>query len=148
MAKSARDKEYLLVVFQAASMFIVVPIAYALVAYFIKESQPVTKPQNPSLLYGLLGLSLLILFVVLPFLTKYIPSKNQQSITGKSPVQIAYTIRLALVESVFIFGLLHFFITWEVTPFYYFYAIGAVGVLLHWPTRERFDTLADQLEAK
>jgi uncharacterized membrane protein YesL len=53
-----------------------------------------------------------------------------------------------MVESVFILGLLYFFLSWETDPIIYFYIIGGIGIVMHWPTRERFDKLANQLEGK
>lgn len=148
MEKLARDKEYLSVVLQAVSMFIVAPIAYALVAFFIKESQPVIKPETPMLLYGLLAFALLDLFVILPIVTRLMMRTRQDTSRARIPMKSIHTVQMALVETSFILGLLYFFISWEIAPMIYFYAIGAVGVLMHWPTRERFDAVANQLEAK
>jgi hypothetical protein len=55
---------------------------------------------------------------------------------------------MAQIETAYVFGLITFFIGRDTTYLPYFYAVGILGSLLYWPTRERFDNLANQLEGK
>jgi uncharacterized membrane protein YesL len=111
----------------------------------------VTSGKTPApqsmILLALLAIALVNLSMsfILPNL---ILRKSPNLKTQKNPSLQYWIIRMAMVESIFIFGLAYVLITSDIQPIYYFYGIGAVGVLMHWPTRERFDAIADQLEAK
>ena len=148
-----RASEYRTLLFITIAMLVVGPIIYLAIVYF-QLDQIGTASENPPLLflYVILGVSLLQIAVMIPLVQKMMLA-NPQRLSGSqgqsgSKATSLLIIRLAQIESVYVFGLVTVFI-WRTTAYLpYFYAIGILGSILYWPTRERFDAVADQLEAK
>lgn len=153
MPNSRRDSEYRTLSFINIAMLVVLPIVYLALIYF-QRSQIGTSSETPPtmLIMVLLGISVLQIAVMIPLVQKIMlanPQRLSNSQGGSgSPAISLFMIRLAQIESIYVFGLISFFIWREITYIPYFYAIGILGSLLFWPTRERFDAVADKLEAK
>ncbi|MBK7140532.1 MAG: hypothetical protein IPH75_00455 [bacterium] len=143
--QQSREAQYNMVRIFAIVMYLVAPAIYLYIAYTMQATRSVQD--NMVMLIVLLAVALGEL-VASSFLPDMILRKSPDFKTQKAPLQQYWTIRMAMVESVFIFGLAYFFIAGNFNAIFYFYAIGAIGVVMHWPTRERFDAIADKLEAK
>lgn len=144
-SEQSREVQYNMTRMFAVVMCLAAPIMYLYVAKMLAASR--TPKDNWVVLVVLLVVSLgeLAASSLIPNL---ILRRSPNFRTQKAPLQQYWIIRMAMLESIFIFGLAYFFISGSFLSIFYFYAIGAVGVLMHWPTRERFDAVADQLEAK
>ncbi len=140
-----REAQFNMVRILAVAMYLVAPLVYVYIAYSMLATR--TIADNTVMLMVLLAIALGEL-VASFFLPDLILRKSPGFKTQKAPLQQYWTIRIAMVESVFIFGLAYFFISGNFNSIFYFHGIGAIGVVMSWPTRERFDAVAAQLEAK
>ncbi len=141
-----RDAQFKILQVIAAAMFIGPPIIYLVIVFTVAAKIKAPEPQA-MLLYLLLAIAALQLIFARIVTTAMIKG-TQKASTQANPVTTIWIVKMAMVESIFIFGLVYCFITADTMPIYYFYAVGVAGILMHWPTRERFDSIADQLEAK
>ncbi len=143
--QQSREAQFNMARMFAVVMFFIAPAAYLYIAYSMLGKQ--TGQSNMVILVVLLAVAageLVASFFIPDLLLRKSPNFKAQ----KAPLQQYWIVRMAMVESVFIFGLAYFFIAGDFNAMFYFYAIGAIGVVMHWPTRERFDAVAAQLEAK
>lgn len=150
---SQRDSEFRTLTIITLALLIVAPIAYLVLVYLQagRIGEPTDAPPT-ILFYLMLGIAVLQIAVLIPLVQK-IMLANPQSLKGAhggsgSPVIALFMVRLAQLEITYVFGLVTFFISRNTNYLPYFYAIGIFGSLLYWPTRERFDNIANQLEGK
>ncbi|MEA1981257.1 MAG: hypothetical protein U9N54_09825 [candidate division Zixibacteria bacterium] len=99
-----------------------------------------------------------ILFYILYFLAMVVPAmyyiieKFQLSLFLKqkistSPEKLFYSlsvIKFSLTLSVYVFGLIVFFVSGDAFRFYMFYPIGIIWSLVNWPTEEKFNNFMNK----
>lgn len=68
--------------------------------------------------------------------------------TDMQPVNLFFTlslIKMALVEAIYVYGLVSLFISGEFLNMLFFYPVGVAWSLVHWPTREKYNRLVESL---
>ncbi len=129
-------------------MGVVGPIVLVIVAFVI-------SPQNQSggeiqmMLY-----ILLLLAVVQPFfyflIERYqIARYRKEQPPGMNSAQLMltlFTIRLAFVEGICIYGFIVYLLSSTMTYMIPFYIIATAWLFLHWPTEERFVRLLEKID--
>jgi hypothetical protein len=60
--------------------------------------------------------------------------------------QAAQVVRLAFLESIYMLGMIVFFMTGTTDKLIYFAVIGAAASIIYWPTYDRFEQLVKRLE--
>lgn len=131
------------------AMLIAAPAVYIVMVYLMyshgrREVQP-----NSLYIYVLLAIASLQLLLV-PLIERVQVAAwraGKRSVdTVSDQVRQMTIVRLAQIETVYIFGIVIFFATWDYHAVYYFYALGIVASILYWPTRAKLDQLAHKLE--
>ena len=121
------------------------PIVYAFIPLFVE-----TVPQLDGAEH--------ILFYILYFLAMvepamyYIIEKFQLSLylkekTSTSPEKLFFSlsvIKFSLTHSVYLFGLIVFFVSGDASRFYMFYPIGIIWSFIHWPTEEKYNNFMNK----
>lgn len=142
----AQEKELRKGKLLAVILLIVAPVVYLLVTFIVKV---------PEQLGGQIDIMLYILLIiaaaqplVYPVIKRIQLSNFRASRTTKmTPEKLFLTltiIRLALIESAFIYGIVVYFISGLKTPIIYFYLIGYVWAALGWPRRSQLERFVER----
>jgi hypothetical protein len=132
----------------AWAMLAAAPLIYLIIMSFVKV--PVrTGGEVNLMLYILLSVSL-----VQPALAYVIEKRQIASFTkGKQPLmgagQMYMTImitRLAMVEAVFIYGVVVYMLSGSILNALYFYPVGIIWSIVHWPRRDAFEQFLKRVE--
>ena len=91
-------------------------------------------PDNPTLLYGLAAAGLTA--VASSFALKSIFFRRAAEQQQPGQAQTGLVLALALCETAALLGLVAMFVTWDDRA-YLLFALGALGMLLHFPRREQ-----------
>ncbi|MFH1686309.1 MAG: hypothetical protein ABIE70_02155 [bacterium] len=148
MWDEATQKQFATSRILALVLMVGAPIIYLIIAGALTNEQP--EPAVIELLfYMLLVLSMVqpaMAFVVERFQLNQFRSRSD---TKMSIPQLLFTIgiiKYAMVEAVFIYGLVVFLVGHNLAYMLYFYPIGAVWGFIHWPRRERWEKTIQSLE--
>ena len=149
MWNEKREANFRMVKIMAWAMMVVIPIILLGMTYVV-EAKPQTGGQVDMMFY-----ILLILSVFQPMISPMIErmqidnyKKNQQS--QMTPDQLFFNlgmIRGAFVEAIFLYGLLNFFLSGDLTRMLYFYPIGIVWSFFRWPKRSAYEEFIQKIEA-
>ena len=131
----------------AFAMLIVMPVIF-LVSMFI-----VSPPKQSG---GEIEIMLLILLVVgmlqplaIPIIEKIqIQNWLKEESETKSPAALFVMlsiIKSSFIEGIYIYGLVVYFLSGDMIRALYFYPIGIVWSVVHWPTRQRFENFISRL---
>lgn len=123
------------------------PILYLVVAQI--QSEYLKAPAgNELLLYILLIVAIVspaAAFVIERFqISQFLAAQASEM----QPIDLFFTvsiIKMAMVEAVYIYGFVVFMLSGELANMLYFYPIGIVWSLIHWPRREKYDQLKEKL---
>ena len=125
------------------------PVAYLIIAQVLSSKGIEARAGNEVLLYLLLVVSLVSVVVAAPIIARMeIQKYRSGAYRGRSPVQFFVTlsiIQMAMVEAIYIYGLVVFFITGKFTYMLYFYPIGIASSFIYWPKREKYERLVEKL---
>ncbi len=132
-------------------LLVVAPAAYTVMVYVMNRAG--NRPIHPdsAMVYALFALAAATTVAVPIFgrlgLWKTIGrSQLEKGLNTLQAAQVLTIIRLAFIESIYIYGLILFFITGLTTYLPYFAAIGVLCSILYWPTYDRFAALVRSLE--
>jgi len=136
------------VILFAFLILVVAPLIYFFVAFFVKV--PLKTGGEQEMLFYILLLVGMVQPIVLPFLEKmqvgnYRKSKN----SSMSPVQLYTTIsiiKMAMIEAVYLYGLVVYFLSGDLTKMLYFYPVGIIWTLIYWPRRDKYEKFTKSLE--
>jgi hypothetical protein len=135
-------KRFRFVKMLALFMLVVAPVIYLIVATAIPEKQASPEPGTKLMLYGLLVIAV-VEPVLYPIIERFHLSQARTTRGRKMPVEQLYVtlsiIKMALVEAIYIYGLVAYLITYEMDKMLYFYPIGIIWSAIYWPTRDRFE---------
>ena len=131
----------------AIAMLIVMPVIF-LVSMFI-----VSPPKQSG---GEIEIMFLILLVVgmlqplaIPIIEKIqIQNWLKEESETKSPAALFVMlsiIKSSFIEGIYIYGLVVYFLSGDMIRALYFYPIGIVWSVVHWPTRQRFENFISRL---
>ena len=134
------------------ALLVFAPIVYLFVVYntVSQGNGPHEARDFTWLLY-----ILLLIAIVGPTLARFV-ERLQLLAYKKGMLQVSSTIalyqsvvipKLALVEACYILGLMFCFITFDPACLWYFYPIGIVWTIIHWPTEEKYREFVRKVEA-
>ena len=141
-------KQFLTIRIIAFAMLLASPLLYLHIAYL--QSQHVATMSPPEILRYI---QFFIAFVTPPvaIMIERIQIKAFRSGAAKqtTPAALFQTIsiiKMACINSAYIFGFIVVNMTREFTYIYYFYPIGIIWSFFYWPTRGRYELLKEKLE--
>lgn len=136
-------KRYRFVRILALFMLVVAPVIYLIVALAIPEKPGAPEPGTKLMLYGLLVIAI-VEPIFYPLIERFHMKQVRPARSRKMMVEQLYVtlsiIKMALVEAIYIYGLVAYLITYEMDKMLYFYPIGIIWSAVYWPTRDRFET--------
>ena len=134
------------------AMLVLAPIAYLVVGWLMRDRAAVqaggVQAGKDVLVYILFVLAMVqpaMAFVIARFHISQFKTNPQ---SGTNPVNLFTTlsiIKMAMVEVIYIYGLVCVFLTAEFQNMLYFYPVGLVWSVVHWPTRARYLKLEEEL---
>lgn len=131
------------------ALLVVAPIVYLVVANVVLQGTEInTQPGNDLLYYILIALSMVHPLAYLVIERIQVAMYRKSEMSQMSPEQLMSTlliIRSALVEAIYIFGLVNVFATHDFSRILIFYAIGIVWTVIYWPTKERRQKILDKI---
>ena len=147
MISTAKSNQLSLIRMIAIAMLIVMPVIF-LVSMFI-----VSPPKQSG---GEIEIMFLILLVVgmlqplaIPIIEKIqIQNWLKEESETKSPAALFVMlsiIKSSFIEGIYIYGLVVYFLSGDMIRALYFYPIGIVWSVVHWPTRQRFENFISRL---
>lgn len=132
----------------AYAMLVFAPIVYLVVPSFVKTETEVEAGIH-VFLYALLVIAV-VSPAILPVIGRVQMSNfKKSSVTKMTPMQMLVTmmiVRIAVVEAVYIYGLVAYLVTGEMMNMLYFYAIAIAWSFVWWPTESRRRALLERLE--
>ncbi len=75
---------------------------------------------------------------------QYLRARTRPS-PGKFFINITI-IRIALVEAIFVYGMMIYFMSGDFNRMLYFYPLGAVWMFVYWPRKGKYETFIEQVE--
>ena len=87
--------------------------------------------------------------LTIPFISKIqIQNWLKEESESKSPAALFVMlsiIKSSLIETIYIYGLIVYFLSGDIIKSLYFYPVGIAWSVVHWPTRGRFDNFVSRL---
>jgi hypothetical protein len=115
-------------------------LASVVALFAITKFMPMPESKDNTMVVLMLGIAALFEFALSFILKKRF---LDQAIEKRDPVfvQTAMLVALAVCEAICLFGMFSFFVF--ASPYYYaFFALGGVGMLLHFPKRSHLHDVA------
>jgi len=132
----------------AFAIMVVAPVIYVIIAMVL--NLPLKSGGEIDMLFYIL---LIVAFVQpaagLIIERHQVSAYRTRSDTKMTPAQLLTTIMIiktAIVEAVFIYGLVVYLLSGDLQRMLIFYPVGAVWAAIHWPRREKWTTLIQLLE--
>lgn len=108
---------------------------------------------------GEIEIALLILLIVgmiqplvIPIISRIqIQNWQKENSENKSPAILFFMlslIKLSLIEAIYIYGLVVYLLSGDMTKALYFYPVGIAWSVVHWPTSQRFENFVSKLSEK
>ena len=141
------EKQLMILRFITWAMMVVAPLCYLFIAFQFDAQGIQAKAGNDLLIYLLLAIGLLSPLVI-PVVTKGVIQAERRKGWQEPPAQLFQRlsiIGMAMVEAIYIYGLVVFLLTGKFTNMLYFYPIGIVWSFIYWPKREKYDRLLEKL---
>ncbi len=131
-------------------MLIFMPLLYLLIMYLVQVDEQ-SGGQIEMMLYILLIVGMLQPLTSPLIARVQIQNWQKANSEKKNPASLFFSfalIRFSLIEAIYIYGLVVYFLSGDMTRALYFYPVGIVWSLLQWPTRERFENFVTKLSAE
>ena len=133
-------------------MLVIAPVIYLVVAYVIMQDASSQPQVGTDMVFYILLLVSFTTPAVVPVIERLqISLYRGNKASAMQPFNVLFTlliIRMALVESVYVFGLAYYFLSFDYLRFLLFYAIGLVWTVIYWPTAERKQRILDRIGTK
>ena len=142
------DKQLRTVKIIALAMLVVMPIVFLVIASVMNMQQPPDGTPHDLIVYLFLMIAIASPAFVPVIVRSQIQTFRSSQNSKMTPANLFFTIsimKMAMVEAGFIYGLVVYFLTGEMVTMLYFYPIGIVWSLVHWPRREKYDQLIEKL---
>ena len=141
MSDKPIDRGYVQILVISFAMLVVAPVLYALIAVMLDPEQFAGTGFSEFVLY-----ILLILAIAQPGIVPFIQRLQQSRVDGEGATgsatglfQTRTIVRLAMVEAIYIYGLVVFLISGQLAYLWYFYPIGIVWTIVLWPRRSSYE---------
>lgn len=144
-------KQYTVLRIIVFALLVAAPVAYAAVIYILAKGGRMASNPESKIAYLMFALAIMNA-LALPVMDRIALWKTQGKLQVKKGAGIIESaqsmtiIKLALVESMYLFGMVVFFVTGVTNNLYYFAALGLLYSIIYWPTRDRFVALVRSLE--
>lgn len=142
------NKQYAMIKIIAIALLVVAPVVYILIANVVPAPET-AEPNFADLMFYILLIMSAVQPMILPFLEKSNLKVYMNQISKPAPIQFFKTISIikaAFVESIFIYGLVVYFISGDINRMYYFYPIGIIWVTIIFPTKSRCEAFLEKVE--
>ncbi|MDX9858804.1 MAG: hypothetical protein RBT76_13515 [candidate division Zixibacteria bacterium] len=129
------------------AMLIGAPLLYLAVAAVITVTAETDTGRN-VFLYMLLAVALLTPATI-PLIERFQIAGWKNRASAQSPRQFLFSlvlVRCAMIEAVYIYGLVAFLLTAAITNMLFFYAIAIGWTFPFWPTESRLHSLLERME--
>ncbi len=131
----------------AAAIYIGAPLLYLIAGYYI-DLQKTDNPAN-DLMFNILILFSLIQPSLGFLIEKFHIGMYRRNVTNRqTPEKLFFTIgitKIAMVNAVFLYGLVVVIITGDFNNFYYFYLLGTVWAFILFPTKKSYDKFLEKI---
>lgn len=131
------------------AMLILLPPTYLLIAYMLGSDYYPPGGHNKFMLYVLLIIGA-IEPAVAPMIGRLMitgAKKKHLEVSSIAGLFISINIiKLALIEAIYIYGLVVFLLSGDLMKMLYFYPIGIIWTAVYWPQRDKFDRFLRQYE--
>jgi hypothetical protein len=133
------------------ALMLVAPVLYLVVVLVVAKDRASALHPVMQIVYLCLAMALLMA-IVIPIVEKRVVAayavNRPNGMSILEAAQAIVIIKLALIETTYIYGLVTFFVNGVTTYLPYFYALGILYSILFWPSKSRFTELVRKLEAK
>ncbi|MBU0984103.1 MAG: hypothetical protein KKA42_09555 [candidate division Zixibacteria bacterium] len=132
-------------------LLLAAPIVYLVIAYIKMPSMDIAPETSSAfqLIYMLIPIALvapaMAFFIERMHISNYRSAQRSAMLPGALWLNLAI-IKMALVESCYIYGLVAFFLSGDMTRMLWFYPIGIAWTFVHWPRREKYLEFLKKLE--
>jgi len=144
------DKEFKKSMFFAYALLVAAPVIYLILAYLIPIEEKVGGEMD--MLFYILLIIAIVEPLVLPLIERFQVNSYRAGGTSRmSPGQLLTSmnlIKFALVESIYVYGLVVYIITGDMTKMLYFYPVGIIWSVVYWPRRRAWERLYQIIEVK
>ena len=133
----------------ATLLLVVFPILYLVIAFFVTSEKNADAGANQMVLYMLMVVAMIQPTAFFLFRKMQVGNYKKSPQAKMSPGQLYLTLeimKLALIEAVFIYGLVMIIIAGKFENLIYFYVIGIIWSVALWPRRSVMATFMKNLE--
>lgn len=133
----------------AFAMLVAAPILYLVVGSLLEMQELAEEGTSDMVMYILLIVALAQGGLVKLLQRFQIKTFRKNPRTGSTAAQLYVTLSIntaAMVEAVFLFGLVVFLLTGNIVNMVWFYIIGAVWAVVYWPRREKFERFLQEMK--
>ncbi len=124
------------------------PVVYLVIAWYMRITRLAPKEYDQFMIYLLLIVAIL-LPIMIPVLErsqiKSLRSNPDAILVAGRLFQALSITRAALIEIVYLLGIVTFFITGDLLQMIWFYPIGIIWSILFWPRQAGFQRLIEKL---
>ena len=153
MPGDAARKEFKKTRFLAIVLLALAPVVYIVIAGLLKSqgSVRVQSGGEIDMMFYILIVIALVSPTILPLIQKaQVSNYRAGKLSKASSAQLMTTlflIKFSMVEAIFIYGLVVFFLSGDIQRMLVFYPIGAVWSVILWPREEKMKETIERLEA-
>lgn len=133
-------KNFRMVKIIAYATMVFSPVVYVFIPVFV-EAVPQLDGAEHILFYILYFLAMVVPSLSYIIEKYYLSDCSRNTVTSDAE-KIYFSIsvmKFSMTLSVYIFGLIVFFITGDASRFYMYYPIGIIWTFIHWPTEKKYN---------
>ena len=134
----------------AVALFIAAPIVYLFLAYVLKIE--VKGGGEMDMLYYILFIVAMVQPTVAPLVERFHLNRYRTGGASRMSAGQLFTsislIKFALVESIYIYGLVVYVITGDMMRMLSFYAVGAIWSMVYWPRQSAWKKFSRTIDVK
>ena len=133
----------------ALLLVVIFPLVYLVIALLISPDEFTDDDSDRLVLYMLMLVAMIQPTAYYLFRKIQVSNYKRSQQAKMSPGQLFLTLeimKLALIEAVFIYGLVMIFLSGKLIDLVYFYIIGIIWSIVLWPRRSAMETFIKNLE--
>jgi Na+/melibiose symporter-like transporter len=133
----------------AIAFLIVAPLIYLVVAYLVPMPRQ-EGGQVDMMLYILLIVAVFhpsVVNLIERFQVSSYRKSTQSAMTPENLFMTLSIIKFAFVESIYIFGLVVYFVSGSMTAMLYFYPIGIAWTIFYWPKQSGYENFVQRTDS-
>jgi len=144
------EKQFTKARFVALAMLAVAPAVYLVVAWILQMPFK-TGGEIDLMFYILLIVAMVQPAAVIVIERHQVNAYRARGSAPMTPSQLLFSIMIikaAIVEAVFLYGLIVYLLSGDMLRMLWFYPIGAAWTVIYWPRREKWNSLIRTLEVR